>query len=29
MQDWSAIGLSISEDAGVDVTERAANPQPE
>lgn len=27
--DWSAIGLSISEDAGVDITDAAENPQPE
>jgi 3-hydroxyisobutyrate dehydrogenase-like beta-hydroxyacid dehydrogenase len=29
MQDWSAIGLSISEDAGVDVSHIAKNPKPE
>ena len=27
--DWSAIGLSISEDAGVDVRDAAENPRPE
>ena len=27
--DWSSIGLSISEDAGVDVQEFVDNPQPE
>jgi 3-hydroxyisobutyrate dehydrogenase-like beta-hydroxyacid dehydrogenase len=27
--DWSAIGLSISEDAGVDISDAANNPRPE
>jgi len=27
--DWSAIGLSVSEDAGVDVRDAVANPKPE
>ena len=27
--DWSAMGLAISEDAGIDVTEFVENPRPE